>query len=84
MGLCAFRKAYGVQNLTFSGRLGLKHVPGGPNEVWIRPQVDFDLAPRIIRAREAQEPGNDGFSSKYCLHVKKKKRNNRKTDGDSQ
>ena len=32
---------------------------------------DFDVLDSILRVSEAQEPGNDGLSSKYCLYIKK-------------
>ena len=61
----------GSKTFLFGGRIGLIGSPSGPNELWIRPQVDFDIAHRTIRVREAQEPGNGKLYSKYCEYMKK-------------
>ena len=59
-----------VLNLAFCGGSGLKGAPGGPIELQISFQVDFDLALCSIRVRTSPAVGNDDLSSKYYLYMK--------------
>ena len=40
------------QNINFWGKRGLKEVPGGRNELYISPQVDFDIPDSILKVLE--------------------------------
>ena len=52
-------------------KMGLNGVPSGRNEFEMKTLVDFDVAHWNVKVLEAQEPGKNNLSSKYCLYMKK-------------